>query len=183
MHRSLRVANRWPSPTGRRRTSEGRRAKRGGAFVLAAVAALHAGPPAAYAQAGWQTYVDPSFGTQILYPAYLFQSATPTATGVILEGREVALEVSVLRGQGIDTVAELRAFVTAGFGYDNVTYSPQGSRWLVLSGYRGDRVYYQKFFIVGDSIQGFSFDYPVATRHLYDPLVEILEDSFRAGPG
>ncbi|MGE0459584.1 MAG: hypothetical protein AB7O56_15410 [Bauldia sp.] len=147
--------------------------------AMAVMSAL--APAPAMPQEGWQYYVDPNFGTELYYPAYLFQSATPTATGLIMQGPEATLEISALRGQGIDTVAELRAFVTAGLGYEAVTYSPEGRGWLVLSGYRGDRVYYQKLFLVGDTIQGFSFEYPVANRAFYDPMVEMLEDSFRAG--
>jgi hypothetical protein len=66
-------------------------------------------------------------------------------------------------------------------GYDNVTYRPRGERWLVVSGYRGDRVFYEKFFVIGGAIEAFAFEYPVALRESYDPLVEILEDSFRPG--
>jgi hypothetical protein len=139
---------------------------------------------AAAQPARWQTYVHPDFATRIDYPAYLFPDGPfLTATGVSFEGDGTYLEIFARRWDAIDNVEDLLAFLEAGPGYENVTYSPRGDRWLVISGYRGDSVFYEKFFVVNGTVQAFFFEYPRATRALYDPLVELLEDSFRYGPG
>lgn len=132
------------------------------------------------AQTSWQTYVHPSLGTQIIYPANIFTDVTETATGVALAGSGAMLELSVLVVPEIQTVADLRKFLRGGLGYDDVTYTASGNTWLVVSGFRSDRIFYEKFFIVGPSVRGFGIEYPVASRHLYDPLVETMENSFRA---
>lgn len=148
---------------------------------LLLLAALLAGSPVYSQEGGWQHHTDAVFGTRIDYPAYLFNSAEATPTGTVFTGPEVRLEVSAIAMPGVATADDMRAFIVAGFGYDNVTYSPQCQTWLVLSGYRGPNVFYEKFFAVNGTVQGFSFEYPVVSRDLYDPLVELLEDSFRPG--
>lgn len=142
---------------------------------------LFAAAAAEAQEAGWQRYVDPVFGTRIDYPAFLFAPAEGIATGVIFTGPEARLEVSAITMPGVTTADDIRELIVAGFGYDNVTYSPQGRTWLVLSGYRGGNVFYEKFFAVNGTVQGFSFEYPVESRSFFDPMVEMLEDSFRPG--
>ena len=140
---------------------------------------------AAVAQpARWQTYVDPEFGTRIDYPAYLFPAGPSlTTTGVAFVGDGTYLEIFARQWDAVDTVEDLVAVLEDGPGYENVTYSPRGERWLVVSGYRGGNVFYEKFFVINGTVQAFFFEYPRAQRAIYDPLVEILENSFRSGPG
>ena len=68
-------------------------------------------------------------------------------------------------------------------GYDEVTYRPRGRSWFVLSGYRGDQIYYEKvmFSCGGQIVNVFAISYPVAERDIFDPVVERMEDSFRPG--
>jgi hypothetical protein len=68
-------------------------------------------------------------------------------------------------------------------GYDEVTYRPRGRSWFVLSGYRGDKIYYEKvmFSCRGRVVNVFAITYPVAERALFDPVVETMEDTFRPG--
>lgn len=148
------------------------------AFVMSVSLSL-AAPTTA--QPGWQTFVSPGFGTTITYPSYLFTSSTPNPDGILLTGERVSLEVSAIPLPEIQTVTDLRRFLASTPGYENVTYSPQGERWLVVSGYRGPNVFYEKFFVGGGVVEAFSFEYPMAERQLYDGLVETLEDSFRRG--
>ena len=147
------------------------------AGVLAAMAA----PLFALAQTnlGWQTYVDPEFGMSISYPAGILPRQTESADGVIFSGEDAILEVSGIEMPDVRTSTDLRRAISTAPGYENVTYSPRGDRWLVLSGYRGSDIFYEKFFVIDGTIVGFSFQYPEAERRFYDPLVEAMEDSFR----
>lgn len=152
--------------------------------VLAAFAlTLGLAISASAAPRGWAEYVHPEFGTRIDYPAYLFPDGPVSSpAGISFESAGVYLEISALRWPGVASIDDLLAVIAAAPGYENVTYSPRGTRWLVVSGYREDRVFYEKFFVTGGSVQAFTFEYPIASRLAYDPLVEILEDSFRPGP-
>jgi hypothetical protein len=68
-------------------------------------------------------------------------------------------------------------------GYDELTYRPRGRSWFVLSGYRGDTIYYEKvMFSCRDRLVNvFAITYPTSQRKLYDSVVERMEDVFKTG--
>ena len=80
-----------------------------------------------------------------------------------------------------ETVASLKRRLVGADGYTDVTYSPSGSNWLVLSGYRGDNIFYEKYVFRGDTVHGFGVEFPAAEKPRYSPIIERMEDSFRAG--
>jgi len=65
--------------------------------------------------------------------------------------------------------------------YEDLTYRPRGRSWFVLSGYRGDQIYYEKvmFSCGGRVVNILAVAYPVASRRIFDPVVERMEDRFR----
>jgi hypothetical protein len=68
-------------------------------------------------------------------------------------------------------------------GYDELTYRPRGRSWFVLSGYRGDTIYYEKvmFSCRDRMVNVFAITYPASQRDLYDPVVERMENTFKPG--
>jgi hypothetical protein len=58
---------------------------------------------------------------------------------------------------------------------------PRGRSWFVISGYRGDDIYYEKvmFSCGGSVVNVLAITYPKSLRSDYDPVVEQMEDSFR----
>jgi hypothetical protein len=68
-------------------------------------------------------------------------------------------------------------------GYDALTYRPRGRSWFVMSGYRGETIYYEKvmFSCRGRLVNVFAITYPIGKRQIYDPIVERMEDTFRPG--
>lgn len=70
-------------------------------------------------------------------------------------------------------------------GYDKLDYQPIGKTWFVLSGYRGDTIYYQKvmFSCRNRVVNVFSINFPIVKKTYYERLVEIMEDNFRTGHG
>ena len=70
-------------------------------------------------------------------------------------------------------------------GYDKLNYQPIGKTWFVLSGYRGDNIYYQKvmFSCRKRVVNVFSINFPIAEKPYYERLVEIMEDHFKTGRG
>src|SRR4029079_5789121 len=68
-------------------------------------------------------------------------------------------------------------------GYDEVTYRPRGRSWFVLSGYRGDDIYYEKvmFSCGGQVVNVMAVTYPSVERDVCDPVVERMEDGCRPG--
>ena len=127
----------------------------------------------------WQVLADPRHATRIEYSADLFGEVEETTDGIILTGPDARLEMSAMKVEGVHAAADLRTLIEGSEGYENMTYTPGGNRWLVVSGYRGPDIYYEKFLIGSDKVRGFSVQYPTALRHIYDPIVERLEDTFR----
>jgi hypothetical protein len=64
-------------------------------------------------------------------------------------------------------------------------YGPMGRSWFVLSGVRGDSIYYQKVLFVcgGRMINAFSLTYPSQLRREFDPIVTTIEKSFHPTAG
>lgn len=134
----------------------------------------------AAAQATWSTYVDSRYGTRIAYPRDVFTDVSLGEEGAIFEGAGGRLQVSAV-SRDVAGPAELRARMARTAGYEDVTYSPEGRDWLVVSGYRGGMVFYEKYFVTDGTVQGFVLEYPENERQLFDPIVEEIEDSFAAG--
>jgi hypothetical protein len=130
--------------------------------------------------AQWVRYQDPRFGTSTLYPGDLLPKRTPTDTGAIFYGARAYLEISAAH-RDVYSIKELRSLIAETSGYDHITYSPQGRNWLVVSGYRGADIFYEKYFVKDGVVEGFAFEYPSSARGLFDPVVEAVEDSFRPG--
>jgi len=148
--------------------------------IFAAVCALlTALMPVAVAQDDWRLYRDERFGMQISYPSSLLDTVEAHSEGVTILGLDARLDMSARAVPGLTNASQIRALIEETEGYSNIAYSPGGNRWLVASGYRGNDIFYEKFFISGDYVLGFSLQYPALLRDLYDPAVERMEDSFR----
>lgn len=132
---------------------------------------------------GWTTYVNARSGASLSYPTDLFEPLPPTEGGenrrFVSRDGEAELEFIVLPRAPGQTPRSLQQSLVDQPGYGEVTYSPRGRSWFVLSGYRGDRIFYDKYMFTGDSVQAFAMAYPSSHRHIYDPVLEEIEDSFR----
>ncbi len=50
-----------------------------------------------------------------------------------------------------------------------------------MSGYRGDNIFYEKYFFQNETVSGFGMEFPASAKPRYAPIVERIEDSFEAG--
>ena len=132
---------------------------------------------------GWETYVNDRFGTSLVYPAEIFTPEPPPENG---DGRrfvspDATLEIYAWDNTDGETAASLRRRLLGSDGYTDVTYSPAGAGWLVISGYRGENIFYEKYFFSGDEVHGFGIEFPREAKPRYAPIIERIENSFRAG--
>ena len=132
---------------------------------------------------GWEVYVNDRYGTSLAFPADIFTPAEPPENG---DGRrfhsdDATLEVYAWQNVDNESANSLKRRLVGTEGYTEVTYSPSGSSWLVLSGYRGDNIFYEKYFFRGGEVHGFGMEFPADEKPFYAPMVERIEDSFRAG--
>ena len=64
------------------------------------------------------------------------------------------------------------------YGQYQIGYRRLGKTWFVLSGEGNGRIFYEKvmFTCAGRLINSFAMIYPFDQRHLFDPVVERIED-------
>ena len=131
---------------------------------------------------GWQTYINDRFGMQFDIPAD-FQPAAPPEDGGgrSFDKGDASIYIFGSYNTEGDTPASFKAQMITTQGYENVTYSPSGYSWLVISGFRGERIFYEKYFFHDGVISAFGMDFPKEDKPLYAPVIERIEDSFHAG--
>jgi len=156
----------------------------GAAFLFLFVAAVDASASQFRpAHGGWQTYVNERFGTRLDFPPDLFVpgDAPDNGAGQRFAAADAALEVYSFENIDGETPASLKRRLVGSEGYTDVTYSPGGDSWLVLSGFRGPIIFYEKYFFRGGVVSGFGMEFPASEKPRYAPIIERMEDSFRAG--
>jgi hypothetical protein len=155
--------------------------------IAFAVLAVVAGPATARSL-GWSQQTDAETGYSYSYPSAVFSPVSgdekPAFHYFESDVGAAKLMVGAWDNEAGDTPTEFKRWLieNAG-GYEEVTYRPHGKSWFVLSGYRGEDIYYEKvmFSCAGRLVNVLGISYPSAQRSLYDPIVERLEDSFSPG--
>jgi hypothetical protein len=154
------------------------------AFALAGVAAAMS---TAHAEDGYRTYHNDRFGVTADVPrdwragrppdnndGLRFTSPDGTATITVSGGYRMA-----------DTVAEALTSEQAADEGETVTYQTRGPRMAVISGMRGQTVFYRKVVLsCKDQVMNrVSIEYPVARKQQFDALVTHAAASLQGGPG
>jgi hypothetical protein len=151
-------------------------------------AGLMAFPHDAWAQARevWKTYHNDRFGTAIELPARFRPGRPPDNNDgqsfAATDGATLAVWASFNTLE--HDIAGLEAFLRED-SKDNFTYRATGRNWLVLSGTREDRIFYQRHLIShrGEVINAFEITYPSSLAAAYDPIVARIAKSLRPGRG
>ena len=156
--------------------------------LLVAIGTASAAAARPAADLGWTAYKNPRFGLQMRYPAGLFtlHRTSQARDGDLFTTADgsAKLLIGAFENTERHSPASYQRFI-ARESYPGLQtdYAPVGAGWSVLSGTRGETMIYEKviFSCSGRVINSFALVYPIAERHLYDPIVEGIEDSFRPG--
>ena len=155
--------------------------------VLVGVALAVALPAAADASP-WALQTDPDIGFRYSYPVEAFSPLEGDGKPYFHYFASRSSDAKFLVGGWNNTRAQSpeglkRWLIENVGGYDETTYRPRGRSWFVLSGYRGDSIYYEKvmFSCGGSLVNVFAITYRVDQRNIYDPILERMEDTFRPG--
>jgi hypothetical protein len=151
--------------------------------LLGATGIARAQPPSE-----WVEHRNDKYGFILKYPANMFKLERTSEAGdghafVTADGK-ARLLVGALQNTDGSTPAAYQAQVAQqSYGKFNVTYRPVGKTWFALSGVGNGEIFYEKviFSCSGLLINSFAIIYSVDRRDMFDPLVERMEDSFRAG--
>jgi hypothetical protein len=136
----------------------------------------------------WKTYHNDRFGTTIEYPDR-FRSGRPPDNGDGLAFTSAdGAAFSVFGGLNVleyDLAALKDAAMSDREAGEAIDYQAQGSNWFVVSGTRGDKIFYERHLIShrGGITNGFVMSYPASLKRAYDPIVTRMSKSFRAGRG
>ena len=139
-----------------------------------------------YRNLGWREFRNERFGLLMRYPSDVFVSRRSSASGDgdLFETSNAAarLLVGAIANTDHFTPRSYQSFIARkSYPGLRVDYAPIGQSWAVLSGTIGQTMIYEKFMFScgGEVINSFAMTYPIAERRLYDPLIEIIEDTFR----
>lgn len=139
---------------------------------------------------GWSTYKNQKFGFQLSYPGGLFIAApTPNSEsgGVWKSTDGVArLIATAAPNDTSETLESYRSFVMAeSYADAQLDYAPVKDTWFVLSGRKGDTMFYERITFVceGRYIYGWQLNYPAEQRRKYDAIVEAIHRSYKVGRG
>ncbi|OHV88192.1 hypothetical protein [Mesorhizobium sp. ORS 3428] len=133
------------------------------------------------------TYVNARFGTACTFPDEIFSDRLPEPENG--DGQQwLSTDGASLTCSGIYNIDNdtPKSFVTGerantGPGY-KVTYSKTGKNWAVLSGIKGDKVFYDRRLFGKDGvIRSVWVEYPASLKAKYDPLAGSIAASLR-GP-
>jgi serine/threonine-protein kinase len=158
-------------------------------------AALTALPCAAFAQTRetstreiWKTYFNSRFGTSITYPARFTPGRAPDADDGLSftadDGGKLAVWGSLNALE--HDLPGLEAFLRENpKENEKITYRAAGKNWLVLSGTRGDRLFYTRYVLSHRNgvENAFEISYPATLAARYDPIVARIAKSLKAGRG
>jgi hypothetical protein len=67
-------------------------------------------------------------------------------------------------------------------GGGTVSYATHVDIFAVVSGTRKGIVYYEREYVLGKAIYGLEWEYPVADKSTYDPMVDSSVHTFKLGP-
>jgi len=135
----------------------------------------------------WPTHQDPRFGFSYSYPVDMFVPTEGERPSFYYFGSKEAdakFLVGAWNNEEGTTPEEFKQWMlTHAEGYEDITYQPRGRSWFVLSGHRGDQIYYEKaiFSCSGRVVNVLAIAYPEAEHQRFDPVIERMEDNFKSG--
>ncbi|MHA1189542.1 MAG: hypothetical protein ACTSSQ_03650 [Alphaproteobacteria bacterium] len=132
---------------------------------------------------GWTSYENGLFGWQIEYPANILKPLPLTDNNAARGFRSAdgAAELVAYGGPNdFGDIARYRKFILGLGRHQEVTYDPVGEDWFVLSGYRANRIYYEKYVFSEDRemVHAFALEYPRDQSEFYNKIAAQMSRSF-----
>jgi hypothetical protein len=138
----------------------------------------------------WATYRDTRLGFKLSYPPDVFGETTENKdqqrTMASRDGR-TRLRIAVAQNENGIVLGDHRNALLAGYAGASLHYTPKGTYWFVLSGTRGDQIFYHRVTLSCDrkALHGWEVVFPAAERPTYEMIVDAMHRSYRHrnGPG
>ncbi len=133
----------------------------------------------------WKTYRDDRFAYSLSYPAGVFttEKASPSRSDQVLWSSEAGARLVVAaRPRNSETIASYRRLIIESrYASAIFDYAPVRDTWFVLSGTRGQEMFYERvsFACGGEAILSWQMTYRTADRKRFDPIVEEIHRKYR----
>jgi hypothetical protein len=154
------------------------------AAVLAGIAAANS---LVHAEDAYRTYRNDRFGVSADIPRDWRAGRPPdNGDGLKFTSPDGMATITVSGSYRIaDSVAEALSSEQAPDEGETVTYQTRGPRMAVVSGMRGERIFYRKVVLsCKDQVMNrVSIEYPLARKQQFDALVSHVAASLQGGPG
>ncbi len=158
-----------------------------GIFILCQVLGVYLVADARVAQEKYSTYSNARFSYAISYPPGLLtpQGEPDNGDGQKFLSRDGQVEMIVYGSENASdhSLRDLYNSQLRREGNDKsirqVTYKVLKGNWFVVSGYEGDRVYYQKTIFSGGIFKTFRIEYDKSRADVFDKVTKKIAASFR----
>jgi hypothetical protein len=138
---------------------------------------------------GWIERQNERFGLAFEYPAEMFRFERAAERGdgemFVAPAFNARMVVGAVKNTDGHTPASYQVFTEREtYRNDRITYRKRGRNWFVLSGFKGEKIFYEKviFSCGGRLINGFALSYPARHNRAISPVIERIEDTFRPEP-
>lgn len=130
----------------------------------------------------YTSYQNPRFEFSVLYPSNLLTMQPPSANG---DGRiflsadgETEMRAYGQHNALFKTLEDVykEEYSTEG---REITYKTIAKTWFVVSGYEGDKVFYQKQILRNDVFLILTIEYPKSRKKVFDPITAKIAASFK----
>ena len=135
----------------------------------------------------WTLYLNARFGTRLLYPADLFGRGVESENGDGISLRAADGGTLAIFGQSnIDreSPTQFEQRVAQAPAYRQLDYHLVRADFVILSGFRGNRLYYERYGFDGQNgaIHTVVLEYPAARRGRYEPIIARMSASLSWRP-
>lgn len=163
------------------------RAVLGGIFIICLVLGVCQVSAARVTQEKYSSYSNARFSYVISYPTGLLtpQGESDNGDGQKFLSRDGQVEMIVYGSENASdhSLRDLYNSQLRSEGNDQskrqVTYKSLRGNWFVVSGYEGDRVYYQKTIFSGGVFKTFRIEYDKSRADVFDKVTKRVAASFR----
>jgi serine/threonine-protein kinase len=134
---------------------------------------------------GWTIYQNSRFSFALKYPADVFAIDMGTAdendrTFRSIDGDALLRIFANENVNGVTLAKYRRSLIEGRYAGVDLDHSPLRKFWFVLSGTRGDHVFYERVIFSCDTkaIHGWQMIYPSSERTLYDLVVDEIQRNY-----
>ncbi len=152
-------------------------------FLRAATVALAVSAQSAFAQpVTWETYAIPATGTSVDIPSSIFTERAgppPQGDGQQFRSADGRAELTIQAGP-IDSSVSPAAFLARQHPPQRIQYKRMTPRFFAVSGYKGDRVWYDRCNFSRGFVHCVLINYPAQEERAWDGIVTRISLSLRA---